>query len=91
VGSVDVLAGQCGVGPKVHSCGPAGMVMDYLPGRTLEEADVHSGNQRLLEAIAERLSELHRQPVPKSTKGEPMLWRTMDKMLLATVLTRFWG
>lgn len=82
VGSVDVLAGQCGVGPKVHSCGPAGMVMDYLPGRTLEEADVHSGNQRLLEAIAERLCELHRQPVPKSTKGEPMLWRTMDKMLL---------
>mmetsp|Transcript_50997 Transcript_50997/g.95454 ORF Transcript_50997/g.95454 Transcript_50997/m.95454 type:complete len:325 (-) Transcript_50997:147-1121(-) len=82
VGAIDVLAGQCGVGPKVHSCGQNGLVMDYLPGRTLQEADIHAGNQRLLACIAEQLQLLHRQPIPKAAFGEPMLWRTMDKMLL---------
>ncbi|CAK9024887.1 Probable ethanolamine kinase (Protein EMBRYO DEFECTIVE 1187) [Durusdinium trenchii] len=58
------------------------MVMDFLPGRTLEEADVHCGNWKLLEQIASRLFEFHRQEIPMAAMGEPMLWRTMEKMLL---------
>ena len=38
VGAMDVLASRCLVGPKVHSCSQLGMVMDFLPGDTLQEA-----------------------------------------------------
>ncbi|CAJ1367503.1 unnamed protein product, partial [Effrenium voratum] len=81
VGVIDQLASQCGVGPRIHSCCHLGMVMDFLPGRTLEEADVHCGNFKLLDSIAQQLHFFHRQETPKAAEGEPMLWRTMDKVL----------
>lgn len=82
VGAIDQLASRCHVGPRVHSCCHLGMVMDFLPGDTLEEAHVHCGDWHLLEQIAMKLFALHRQEVPMAAMGEPMLWRTMDKMLL---------
>lgn len=82
VGAMDQLASRCRVGPKVHSCCHLGMVMDFLPGDILQEADVHCGNWKLLDQIAARLFDYHRQEVPAAAEGEPMLWRTMEKMLL---------
>lgn len=82
VGAMDQLASRCRVGPKVHSCCHLGMVMDFLPGDILQEADVHCGNWKLLDQIAARLFDYHRQEVPAAALGEPMLWRTMEKMLL---------
>ncbi|CAE8581104.1 unnamed protein product [Polarella glacialis] len=87
VGAVDELAGRCGVGPVVHLSNQTGLVMDFLPGRTLEEVDVHRGNLAMLEGVAKMLSKLHSQKVPAACEGEPMLWRTMEKMMLVAKQT----
>jgi len=86
IGAADVLASQCGVGPHVLLSNKQGLVMEFLPGRTLEEPDVHCGNFQRVQAIARELEKLHRQPVPSVCSGEPMLWRTTDKMLKAAKL-----
>jgi len=81
IGAVDLLAGEAGVGPRVFHSSPRGLVMERLEGRTLEEADMHKGNLALLEAVAASLARLHQLPMPKVSKGEPMLWRAADKMM----------
>jgi len=81
VGSVDVLAGEAGLGPRVLYSGPSGMVMERAPGRTLEEPDFHCNDAPLLASVARALAGLHNLPVPKACEGEPMLWRTVDKMM----------
>merc|ERR1711933_233326 len=57
--------------------------MERLPGRTLEEADMHRDDTHLLLAVAQALAALHQLPLPPVCDGEPMLWRTVDKMLEA--------
>eukprot|EP00930_Biecheleria_cincta_P009836 TRINITY_DN11167_c0_g3_i1.p1 TRINITY_DN11167_c0_g3~~TRINITY_DN11167_c0_g3_i1.p1 ORF type:complete len:317 (+),score=49.40 TRINITY_DN11167_c0_g3_i1:118-1068(+) len=81
VGAVELLAGQCGLGPQVYLSNLHGLVMEWLPGRTLQEADIHCGNHSLLEAIAGSLEKLHNQKIPEVCRGEPMLWRTIHRML----------
>jgi len=83
IGSVDVHAGIHGVGPKVFFSSPQGLVMERLEGRTLEEADMHKDDFDLLEDVAKVLAKLHQLPVPAVCEGEPMLWRTIDKMVEA--------
>mmetsp|Transcript_66920 Transcript_66920/g.118866 ORF Transcript_66920/g.118866 Transcript_66920/m.118866 type:complete len:242 (-) Transcript_66920:244-969(-) len=55
--------------------------MERLSGRTLQEKDMHKGDTGLLEDVANMLANLHKLPVPAACAGEPMLWRTVDKML----------
>lgn len=81
VGVVDVAAGEAGIGPRVLFSSAQGLVMERLGGRTLEEKDMHKGDFSLLEEVADILAKLHRLPVPAACAGEPMLWRTVDKML----------
>lgn len=81
VGRVDVLAGENGVGPPVLHASPQGLVMQRLDGRSLEEADMHKHDVGLLEKIAAVLAKLHQLPVPSPCQGEPMLWRSIDKMM----------
>jgi 3-dehydroquinate synthetase/thiamine kinase-like enzyme len=81
IGSVDVHCGNHGVGPKVLFNSPQGLVMERLEGRTLEEADMHKDDFSLLEKVATVLAELHQLPVPEVCEGEPMLWRTIDRMV----------
>jgi len=83
VGALDVLAGRTGIGPRVLYSGHQGVVMERLPGRTLEEADMHCNNKPLLEAVAQALAAVHQLPLPAICDGEPMLWRTVDKMIEA--------
>jgi len=83
IGQVDVHAGKHGVGPQVFYSSPQGLVMDRLEGRTLEESDMHKDDFALLRSVAKVLAELHQLPVPAACEGEPMLWRTCDKMLQA--------
>jgi len=83
VGALDALAGRTGIGPKVLYSGHQGVVMERLPGRTLEEADMHRNDRHLLEAVAQALASLHQLELPPICHGEPMLWRTVDKMLEA--------
>jgi len=81
IGSVDVHAGKHGVGPPVLYSSPQGLVMERLEGRTLEEVDMHKDDFVLLEDVAEVLAKLHQLPVPAVCEGEPMLWRTIDRMV----------
>lgn len=81
IGAVELLAGECGIGPNIYLSNLHGLVMQLLPGRTLQEADIHCGKHSLLESIAGSLAKLHKQKVPEVCQGEPMLWRTMDRML----------
>lgn len=82
IGVVDLCASAHRIGPRVMHSSTSGLVMEHLPGRTLEEADIQrNGNEQLLEGVAEALAQFHRLPVPEACKGEPMLWRTITKML----------
>jgi thiamine kinase-like enzyme len=83
IGSVDVHCGNMGVGPKVLFSSPQGLVMERLEGRTLEEADMHKDDFDLLDDVAKVLADLHQLQVPVVCEGEPMLWRTIDKMVEA--------
>jgi len=57
--------------------------MERLDGRTLEEVDMHKDDFELLGNVAAKLAELHQLPTPAVCDGEPMLWRTIDRMLEA--------
>jgi 3-dehydroquinate synthase/2-deoxy-scyllo-inosose synthase len=81
IGSVDVHCGNHGIGPKVLFSSPQGLVMERLEGRTLGEPDMHKDDFTLLEKVAKQLAALHHLPVPKVCEGEPMLWRTINKMV----------
>jgi len=83
IGSVDVHCGNHGVGPHVLFSSPQGLVMERLDGRTLEEADMHKDDFELLGDVASLLAKLHQLPVPAVCEGEPMLWRTVDRMVEA--------
>jgi len=83
IGSVDVHCGKHNVGPQVLYTSPQGLVMERLEGRTLEEADMHKDDFALVESVAKVLAQLHQLPVPAVCEGEPMLWRTIDKMVEA--------
>jgi thiamine kinase-like enzyme len=81
IGLVDLAAGKAGIGPRVHHSSDRGLITEFVPGRTLQEADMHKGDVPLLRAVAETLATLHQMPVPLACEGEPMLWRTIDKMM----------
>jgi len=81
VGAVDAFAGERGAGPKVFHLSSRGLVMERREGRTLEEADMHCGDFKLLDLVAKSLASFHALPSPAACEGEPMLWRTIDKMM----------
>jgi thiamine kinase-like enzyme len=81
VGAVDAFAGANGLGPTVFYSSSRGLVMERSPGRTLEEKDMHCGDFVLLDLIAKSLGSFHQLPSPAACEGEPMLWRTIDKMM----------
>lgn len=81
IGVVDVHAGQSGIGPAVLHSTPQGLITEFLPGRTLEERDVHKGDLTLVGRVAEAVAKCHMLPIPEVMAGTPMLWRTIDKML----------
>lgn len=83
IGSVDVHCGKHNVGPRVLYTSPQGLVMERLEGRTLEETDMHKDDFPLVESVAKVLAQLHQLPVPAVCEGEPMLWRTIGKMVEA--------
>jgi len=43
--------------------------------------DMHKDDFPLVESVAKVLAQLHQLPVPTVCEGEPMLWRTIDKMV----------
>ena len=44
LGSIDVLASDCDIGPNVMHRGPNGIVMQHVEGDVLTEEDVHGIN-----------------------------------------------
>jgi len=85
IGIVDKHAEDFGAGPRVLYCSPLGLVAERVPGRTLEEKDMHKGDVPLLQSVGRALARFHQLPVPTQVQGVPMLWRTVDKMMDAIV------
>jgi len=82
IGQADVHAGRFGIGPKVHYASKSGLVMERLSGRTLTEADIHKGDVRLLDGLADLLARCHQLPSPPIFRdGVPLIWRQIDKMM----------
>mmetsp|Transcript_12431 Transcript_12431/g.27651 ORF Transcript_12431/g.27651 Transcript_12431/m.27651 type:complete len:321 (+) Transcript_12431:98-1060(+) len=81
LGAVDRLAWQVEIGPAVMHASCSGLVTELLPGRILEEQDMHSENWPLLKSAAVAVATLHQQRAPKECEGSPMLWRTIDRMM----------
>lgn len=81
IGAIDVYAGETGAGPRVLHSTQQGLVEERLPGDTLREVDMHKGDTALLDQVAKAVAGFHESPVPALVQGEPMLWRTVDKML----------
>lgn len=84
VGAVDVLAGAHGVGPHVFLSSKRGLITQMLPGKTLEETDVHGPSadaEQMLGRAASAVAFLHGLSPPPECEGAPMLWRTIDKMM----------
>jgi len=81
LGACDLLAGSAGIGPRVMFSSPSGLVMERIRGVELQEQDMHSGDFPLLDAVAKALASVHRLEVPQVCEGEPMLWRTIRKMM----------
>jgi thiamine kinase-like enzyme len=79
IGSVDVIAGESGIGPQVLHASRRGLVMERVAGHTLEEKEMHEDNFGLLENVANAVAHLHKLTVPAVCKGPPMLWRSVDK------------
>jgi 3-dehydroquinate synthase/2-deoxy-scyllo-inosose synthase len=91
LGTVDMLSGEHGVGPHVHYFSPQGSVIQRVDGQTLEESDMHKGDLKLLDSVAQAVAKLHQLSVPQACEGPPMLWRCIDRMLEAAGRTReFW-
>jgi thiamine kinase-like enzyme len=81
IGAVDEQAGHHGLGPRIFHSSEKGLVMERLPGRDLSEADMHKGDFPLLDCVAKALARFHSLAIPEACKGEPMLWRTVEKMM----------
>ena len=92
LGSIDVLASDAGIGPRVMHRGRNGIVMEHIDGQVLTEEDVHgsSDGRILCEKIGAKLAQLHSTLLPPNLSAvvanedgvdNNMLWRTLDAML----------
>ncbi len=84
LGSIDVLASDADIGPRVLHRGPNGIVMEHIEGKVLTEDDVHGSDGRMLcEKIGAKLAQLHSMSLPSFLLAvdNNMLWGTLDAML----------
>ena len=95
LGSIDVLASGCRIGPTVIHRGSNGIVMEYIDGTVLTEEDVHGiakdddspddtkfGNGQILcEKIGAKLAQLHFTPIP----ADLPIANEVDNMLWMTL------
>ena len=97
LGSIDVLASDCCIGPQVMHRGTDGIVMEYIDGTVLTKEDVHGiaiakdggisdnakfGDGRLLcEKIGVKLAQLHGTPIPSNSP----IANEVDNMLWRTL------
>lgn len=88
-GFADESAGADGLGPRLLYRDEDGLVIEFVPGDTLTEADMHSpeatGVGGLIEKAAERVAALHsaQRPTPaaESPDSPVDLWLFIDRML----------
>lgn len=83
LGSIDVVASDVNIGPRVLHRGPSGIVMAYVDGCVLTEEDVHGiatdstigntdfggGGKELCRSIAQQLARLHATKLPSALKA----------------------
>lgn len=82
-GVIDELASLAELGPAVRSNTGEGIAHVFLPGRILEEKDMHT-IQGVGIAAAKLVAAFHSLPVPPEfNTNEPLLWKWLDRMLEA--------
>jgi ethanolamine kinase len=82
-GVIDELANVAGLGPAVRSKTGEGIAHVFLPGRILEEKDMHT-KQVVGTAAAKLVAAFHSLQVPHAfNTNEPLLWKWLDRMLEA--------
>lgn len=80
-GSIDKLAENAGLGPRVLSNSDVGIAHAYLKGRVLQEVDMHT-RADVGVAAANLVSSFHSLPVPSSFDVDtPLLWKWLERML----------
>ena len=82
-GVIDESASLAELGPAVRSNTGEGIAHVFLPGRILEEKDMHT-IQGVGIAAAKLVAAFHSLPVPPEfNTNEPLLWKWLDRMLEA--------
>jgi ethanolamine kinase len=84
--ATDRLAGAHGLAAPLLGATDTGVVHAFVPGRPLEEADMRSGDPRLLRAVADVVGRLHALPLNAVLESDPrppkpMVWTSIDVML----------
>ena len=81
-GAVDKIASVFGLGPTVWSSTHEGIAHSFVPGRVLEEVDMHTRSDVGV-AAARLVARFHSLQVPREFDAErqPLLWKWFDRML----------
>ena len=80
-GVIDVMASQSRLGPAVRWNTSEGIAHDFVPGRILEEEDLHT-RQDVGEASAKLIAKFHSlETPPEFDADEPLLWKWLKRML----------
>jgi len=82
-GIVDRLASAKGLGPKVVFESEIGIIHEFIPGRTAEDADLYISSNRSLSEVAKKISRLHSSDIPAVFyhPEEALIWSFLDSML----------
>ena len=80
-GVIDVMVSESGLGPAVRRNTDEGIAHNFVPGRILEEQDMHT-RRDVGKACAKLVAKLHSLETPPEFDGDgPLLWKWLERML----------
>ncbi len=80
-GVIDVMASESGLGPAVRWNTNEGVAHDFVPGRILEEQDMHT-RRDIGEACARLIAKFHSLETPPEFNGDgTLIWKWLERML----------
>ena len=80
-GMIDVMVSESGLGPAVRRNTDEGIAHNFVPGRILEEQDMHT-RRDVGKACAKLVAKLHSLETPPEFAGDgPLLWKWLERML----------
>ena len=80
-GVIDIMASECGLGPAVRWNTNEGVAHNFVPGRILEEQDMHTRHD-IGEACARLVAKFHSlKTPPEFDEDGPLIWKWLKRML----------